>query len=153
MYGRNNVIKIYQRRLYPYCNESYTTLANSASTSTSSGDRHRQRHGDLKLPRTQINWTRSAELKPSSHHGSGSHNLLYALVTGLTITRYVHISWYHTDVELYTRLWYTNGNRIFAETFWWVGFLAVCSLHKINPNPRKKYLLWEKVAQMPKCHY
>ena len=39
-------------------------------------------------------------------------------------------------------------NRVFAENFGWVGFLAVCFLYKINPNPRKK-CLWEKVAQLP----
>ena len=38
-------------------------------------------------------------------------------------------------------------HRVFFREFGWVGFLMVCFLHimdKINPNPPKKYLLWEK---------
>ena len=31
--------------------------------------------------------------------------------------------------------------RVLAENLVWVGFLVVCYLSKINPNPRKKYLL------------
>ena len=37
--------------------------------------------------------------------------------------------------------------RVFAE-FGWVRFLAVCFLYQINPNPRKNYLLREKLAHM-----
>ena len=30
-----------------------------------------------------------------------------------------------------------------------LGFVVVCFLYKINPNPRKIILLWEQAAQMP----
>ena len=33
--------------------------------------------------------------------------------------------------------------------FGWVGFLVVCSLYKINPDPRKISCGRKKVAQMP----
>ena len=33
--------------------------------------------------------------------------------------------------------------------FGWVRFLVVCFQYKTNPNPQKKYFLWEKVAEMP----
>ena len=35
-------------------------------------------------------------------------------------------------------------NRVFAENLAGLGFLQSCFLNKINPDPRKKYLLWEK---------
>ena len=34
-----------------------------------------------------------------------------------------------------------------AENLVALGFLVVCFLLKINPNPQKNCLLWEKVAQ------
>ena len=41
-------------------------------------------------------------------------------------------------------------NRVFAENvFGWVGFLAVCFLYKINPNPRKIICCGKK---WPECH-
>ena len=45
-----------------------------------------------------------------------------------------------------------SGSNIYQGVggeFGWVGlgFLVACLLRKINPNPRKKYWLWEKVAQ------
>ena len=44
------------------------------------------------------------------------------------------------------------ASRVFAENFGWVGFgfLAVCFLYKINPNPRKNDVAVGKSgAQMP----
>ena len=39
---------------------------------------------------------------------------------------------------------------MFAEKLVGVRFLVVCFLYKTNPNPTKKYFLWEKkVAEMP----
>ena len=40
-----------------------------------------------------------------------------------------------------------NNTRVFAEKVGWVGVIVVCFLYKVNPNPRKTILLWEKVAQ------
>ena len=40
----------------------------------------------------------------------------------------------------------TTINRVFAENFGWVGFLAV--LHEISRNPRKIICCGKKVAQM-----
>ena len=43
----------------------------------------------------------------------------------------------------------TRKNRLVCGEFGWFRFLVVCFLYKTNPNPRKKKLLWEKVAQIP----
>ena len=37
-----------------------------------------------------------------------------------------------------------------CEELGWVGFLVVCFLHKINPNPRKNIICGRK---WPKCHF
>ena len=42
---------------------------------------------------------------------------------------------------------------VFAENSGGLAFFVVCFLYKINPKPTKKYLLWEKVAQMPLSAY
>ena len=34
--------------------------------------------------------------------------------------------------------------KVVAENLGCVKFLVVCFLHITNPNPRKKYLLWDK---------
>ena len=43
----------------------------------------------------------------------------------------------------------TSDERGVCGEFGWVRFLVVGFLRKTNPNPRKNYLLWEKVAQAP----
>ena len=50
-------------------------------------------------------------------------------------------------IEQY-QLYSINYKGVCGE-FGWVGFLVVCFLYKINSNLSGKYLLWEKVAQIP----
>ena len=42
-----------------------------------------------------------------------------------------------------------QSRGVFAENLVGSGFLAADFLHKINPNPRKNHLPWEKVAHAP----
>ena len=45
--------------------------------------------------------------------------------------------------------WLLGLISVFSDNFGWVGFLVVCFLYKINPNPRKIVCCGKKVTQVP----
>ena len=54
---------------------------------------------------------------------------------------------HQVEIDDLSEVW---NNRVFAENLVWVGFLVVCFLYKINPNPPKMSCCGKR---WPECRF